>query len=54
MFKKLRQPAVIGEMIAGILLGPSVLATMCNIGNIAYELNRELQWNPSKETFNDE
>ena len=25
--------------------------TMCNIGNIAYELNRPLQWNPIVEKF---
>jgi predicted dehydrogenase len=30
-------------------------ATVCNIGNIAYQLNRPLQWNPHKEEFkNDE
>jgi len=30
-------------------------ATVCNIGNIAYELNRPLRWNPKKEKFkNDE
>lgn len=26
-------------------------ATVCNIGNIAYELNRPLRWNPRKEKF---
>jgi hypothetical protein len=26
-------------------------ATVCNIGNIAYELNRPLQWDPIKEKF---
>jgi predicted dehydrogenase len=26
-------------------------ATMCNIGNIAYELKRPLKWNPKKEKF---
>jgi len=26
-------------------------ATVCNIGNIAYELNRPLTWNPKKEKF---
>jgi hypothetical protein len=26
-------------------------ATVCNIGNIAYELKRPLQWNPEKEEF---
>lgn len=26
-------------------------ATVCNIGNIAYELNRPLRWNPKKEKF---
>ncbi|WP_338868199.1 Gfo/Idh/MocA family oxidoreductase [Spirosoma sp. SC4-14] len=26
-------------------------ATVCNIGNIAYRLNRSLQWNPKKEQF---
>ena len=26
-------------------------ATVCNIGNIAYELKRPLQWNPHKEEF---
>lgn len=26
-------------------------ASVCNIGNIAYQLNRTLQWNPKKETF---
>ena len=25
--------------------------TMCNIGNIAYELNRPLKWNPIVEKF---
>lgn len=28
-------------------------ATVCNIGNIAYQLKRPLQWNPHKEEFND-
>lgn len=26
-------------------------ASVCNIGNIAYQLNRSLQWNPKKESF---
>ncbi len=26
-------------------------ATVCNLGNIAYELNRPLHWNPRKEKF---
>ncbi len=26
-------------------------ATVCNIGNIAYQLKRPLRWNPKKETF---
>ncbi len=26
-------------------------ASVCNIGNIAYELNRPLEWNPKKESF---
>jgi predicted dehydrogenase len=26
-------------------------ASVCNIGNIAYQLNRPLQWNPKKESF---
>lgn len=26
-------------------------ATVCNIGNIVYRLNRSLQWNPKKEEF---
>jgi predicted dehydrogenase len=26
-------------------------ASVCNIGNIAYELKRPLQWNPKKEQF---
>jgi predicted dehydrogenase len=26
-------------------------ATVCNIGNIAYQLNRPLQWDPVKEEF---
>lgn len=26
-------------------------ATVCNIGNIAYRLNRSLKWNPKKESF---
>jgi len=29
-------------------------ATVCNIGNIAYELKRPLQWNPHKEEFHDD
>lgn len=29
-------------------------ATICNIANIAYSLNRDLKWNPQKEQFNDE
>lgn len=29
-------------------------ATMCNIGNIAYELNRPLKWDPVKEQFDDQ
>lgn len=29
-------------------------ATVCNIGNIAYELKRPLQWNPKKEKFKDD
>jgi predicted dehydrogenase len=28
-------------------------ASVCNIGNIAYQLNRPLKWNPKKEMFND-
>lgn len=28
-------------------------ATVCNIGNIAYELNRPLKWDPVKEVFDD-
>ena len=28
-------------------------ATVCNIGNIAYELNRLLKWDPVKEVFDD-
>jgi predicted dehydrogenase len=28
-------------------------ATVCNIGNIAYELKRPLKWNPKKEEFDD-
>lgn len=27
-------------------------ATVCNLGNIAYELKRPLKWNPKKEKFN--
>lgn len=27
-------------------------ATVCNIGNIAYQLGRTLEWNPEKEKFN--
>lgn len=26
-------------------------ATVCNLGNIAYELKRPLQWDPEKEQF---
>jgi hypothetical protein len=26
-------------------------ATVCNIGNIAYQLKRSLTWNPVKEKF---
>jgi hypothetical protein len=26
-------------------------ATVCNIGNITYQLNRPLQWNPHSEKF---
>ena len=26
-------------------------ATVCNIGNIAYQLKRPLKWNPKKEKF---
>ncbi|MFN4145601.1 MAG: Gfo/Idh/MocA family protein [Runella sp.] len=29
-------------------------ASVCNIGNIAYQLKRPLQWNPSKERFKDD
>ncbi|HUS00079.1 MAG TPA: Gfo/Idh/MocA family oxidoreductase [Chitinophagaceae bacterium] len=29
-------------------------ATVCNIGNIAYELKRPLKWNPKKEKFKDD
>ncbi|MFN3850843.1 MAG: Gfo/Idh/MocA family protein [Spirosomataceae bacterium] len=29
-------------------------ASVCNIGNIAYELKRPLQWNPKKEVFKDD
>ncbi len=29
-------------------------ATVCNIGNIAYQLNRPLKWNPVKEKFNND
>jgi predicted dehydrogenase len=29
-------------------------ATVCNIGNIAYEVNRPLKWNPKKEEFNND
>lgn len=29
-------------------------ATVCNIGNIAYQLNRTLQWNPEKERFSND
>ena len=28
--------------------------TLCNIGNIAYELNRPLKWNPAIEKFMDD
>jgi hypothetical protein len=27
-------------------------SSMCNIGNIAYELGAELEWNPKEEKFN--
>ena len=26
-------------------------STVCNIGNIAYQLKRRLEWNPKKEQF---
>ena len=29
-------------------------ATVCNIGNIAYQLKRPLKWNPEKEKFKDD
>ena len=29
-------------------------ATVCNIGNLAYELNRPLHWNPVKEEFSND
>jgi predicted dehydrogenase len=29
-------------------------ATVCNIGNITYQLNRPLKWNPHKEEFHDD
>ncbi len=29
-------------------------ASVCNIGNIAYQLNRSLQWDPVKELFTDD
>ncbi|MFB9845239.1 Gfo/Idh/MocA family protein [Mucilaginibacter ginsenosidivorans] len=29
-------------------------ATVCNLGNIAYELNRPLKWDPAKEVFLDD
>ncbi|GAB3949033.1 Gfo/Idh/MocA family oxidoreductase [Spirosoma harenae] len=29
-------------------------ASVCNIGNIAYQLKRPLQWNPKKEQFKDD
>lgn len=29
-------------------------ATVCNIGNIAYRLNRPLKWNPHREKFDDD
>ncbi len=29
-------------------------ATVCNIGNIAYELKKPLKWNPGKEKFDDD
>lgn len=29
-------------------------ASVCNIGNIAYQLNRSLKWNPKKESFKDD
>jgi hypothetical protein len=28
-------------------------ASVCNIGNIAYALNKSLTWNPKSEKFND-
>ncbi len=28
-------------------------ATICHLGNITYDLNRELEWDPEKEKFND-
>lgn len=28
-------------------------ASVCNIGNIAYALNKSLTWNPQSEKFND-
>ena len=28
-------------------------ATVCNMGNIAYELKRPLKWDPAKEVFDD-
>jgi len=28
-------------------------ATICHLGNITYDLNRELQWDPVKEKFDD-
>jgi hypothetical protein len=28
-------------------------ASVCNIGNIAYEVNKSLTWNPKTEKFND-
>ena len=29
-------------------------ATVCNIGNIAYEVKRRLKWDPKKEKFKDD
>ncbi|HTE26312.1 Gfo/Idh/MocA family protein [Flavitalea sp.] len=29
-------------------------ATVCNLGNIAFEAKRSLKWNPKKETFNND
>lgn len=38
--------------IAGVEVGHRT-ATVCNIVNMAYELQRPLQWNPKKEQFTD-